>query len=78
MKHQNALLFFSLEWHEAHTRPLDSLTEGFRTCGIVLLPLDGRLYISGRNYPHAVTKSRKCERFLRKQRSEIEGQQSPA
>jgi hypothetical protein len=39
VQHKNTLLLLGLHGHEPHVRPCDSLADGFRICGIVLLLL---------------------------------------
>ena len=49
MQHQYALLLLGFNWHNAPGWPSDGLANRFSIGGIVLLPLNIGLYVSGRN-----------------------------
>jgi hypothetical protein len=52
MQHQAALLLGRLGLDEPHVGPGDRLADGLGVGGIVLLPLDVRLYIGRRHQAH--------------------------
>lgn len=50
--HARRLLFLALDHDEAHVRALHSLEDRVGIGRVVLLSLDERLYINGREQPH--------------------------
>ena len=57
MQHQYALLLLGFNWHNAPGWPSDGLANRFSIGGIVLLPLNIGLYVSGRNKSDIVAKT---------------------
>src|SRR5262249_8553582 len=56
------LLLFGLDRNEAHARPLGRFTDGLCIGGIVLLPLDERLDVGGRDQAHMMAQLRDLTR----------------